>query len=123
MRTLIIGDSCKDVFVYGSCNRMAPAAPVPVFIPQHLKNNKGMAGNVYENFCSLGVTCELITNTNEITKTRYIDQTTNHMIVRVDSGEEKIERVVDLDDIDYSNYDAGRLGERSYFYKNQFRRI
>ncbi len=46
MKVLVIGDSCKDVFVYGSCDRMAPAAPVPVFIPQYLKDNKGMAGNV-----------------------------------------------------------------------------
>jgi len=106
MKVLVIGDSCKDVFVYGSCSRMAPAAPVPVFIPQYLKNNKGMAGNVYENFRSLGVVCDLITNTSEITKTRYIDQTTNHMIIRVDSGEEKIERAADLDKIEYSDYNA-----------------
>ena len=106
MKVLVIGDSCKDVFVYGSCNRMAPAAPVPVFIPQYLKDNKGMAGNVYENFRSLNVACDLITNTSEITKTRYVDRTTNHMIVRVDSGEEKIERATDLDKIEYSDYDA-----------------
>ena len=106
MKVLVIGDSCKDVFVYGSCSRMAPAAPVPVFIPQYLKNNKGMAGNVYENFRSLGVICDLITNTSEITKTRYIDQITNHMIIRVDSGEEKIERAADLDKIEYSDYNA-----------------
>ena len=106
MNILIIGDSCKDVFVYGACNRMAPAAPVPVFIPGSCKENKGMAGNVYENFRSLGVECELITNPSEIIKTRYIDQTTNHMIVRIDSGEEKIERVADLDKIEYSNFDA-----------------
>mgnify|MGYP003644992394 CR=1 FL=1 len=106
MKILVIGDSCKDVFVYGSCDRMAPAAPVPVFIPQNLKDNKGMAGNVYQNFRSLSVDCDLITNTSEITKTRYIDQTTNHMIIRVDSGEEKIERVVELDKIEYSDYSA-----------------
>jgi bifunctional ADP-heptose synthase (sugar kinase/adenylyltransferase) len=106
MKVLVIGDSCKDVFVYGSCDRMAPAAPVPVFIPQYLKDNKGMAGNVYENFRSLGIVCDLITNTSEITKTRYVDQTTNHMIIRVDSGEEKIERVADLDKIEYSDYSA-----------------
>tara|TARA_R100001163_G_C5008536_1_gene155236 strand:+ start:152 stop:895 length:744 start_codon:yes stop_codon:yes gene_type:complete len=106
MKVLVIGDSCKDVFVYGSCERMAPAAPVPVFIPQHLKDNKGMAGNVYQNFRSLDVDCDLITNITEITKTRYIDQTTNHMIIRVDSGEEKIERVTNLDKIEYSDYDA-----------------
>jgi len=85
---------------------MAPAAPVPVFIPVSSKENKGMAGNVYENFRSLGVHCDLITNSSEIIKTRYIDQNTNHMIVRIDSGEEKIERIEDPENIDFSPYDA-----------------
>ena len=30
---LIIGDSCKDVFVYGEISRLSPEAPVPVFNP------------------------------------------------------------------------------------------
>lgn len=103
---LIIGDSCKDVFIYGNCKRMAPAAPVPVFVPELTKQNKGMAGNVYENFRSLGVDCHLLTNGNEITKTRYVDKYTNHMIVRVDSGEEQITRIGNLDNVDFSSYDA-----------------
>ena len=106
MNVLIIGDSCKDVFVYGACNRMAPAAPVPVFIPGTFKENRGMAGNVYENFRSLGIDCKLITNPSEIIKTRYIDQSTNHMIVRIDSGEEKINRIENPEKLDFSQYDA-----------------
>ena len=50
MKVLVIGDSCEDVFIYGNCDRLAPAAPVPVFVETHRKSNKGMAGNVYENF-------------------------------------------------------------------------
>jgi bifunctional ADP-heptose synthase (sugar kinase/adenylyltransferase) len=107
MKVLVIGDSCIDVFIYGNCKRMAPAAPVPVFIPDFAKENKGMAGNVYENFLSLGFECDLITNNDEVTKTRYIDQSTNHMIMRVDSGEEKIKRINFIKaGIDYSQYDA-----------------
>jgi len=106
MNILIIGDSCKDVFIYGSCKRMAPAAPVPVFIPEFAKENLGMAGNVFENFRSLKVDCRLITNENEIIKTRYVDRHTNHMIVRIDSGEEQITRIDNLDNIDFSPYDA-----------------
>jgi len=34
MKILVIGDSCKDVFIYGKANRLCPEAPVPVFIPQ-----------------------------------------------------------------------------------------
>ena len=108
MKVLVIGDSCKDVFVYGSCSRMAPAAPVPVFIPQYLKNNKGMAGNVYENLLSLKVDCDIVTNQNEITKTRYVEEKTNHIIIRIDSGEEKIKKIneLNLHLIDFGGYDA-----------------
>ena len=89
VKVLVIGDSCKDVHVYGECDRMCPDAPVPVFIPRIAKSNRGMAGNVYENLISLGAECTIVTNQNENTKTRYVEQKTNHMLVRVDSGEEK----------------------------------
>ena len=52
MKILVVGDSCEDVFIYGDCDRLAPAAPVPVFVESHRKSNKGMAGNVYENVVS-----------------------------------------------------------------------
>ena len=54
MRVLVIGDECTDVYVYGSCKRLCPSAPVPVFVPSCQKENKGMAGNVYQNIISLG---------------------------------------------------------------------
>jgi D-beta-D-heptose 7-phosphate kinase/D-beta-D-heptose 1-phosphate adenosyltransferase len=106
MKVLVIGDSCRDVHVYGECDRMCPDAPVPVFIPRFKRENKGMAGNVYENLVSLGAECDIITNNNEITKTRYVDEKTNHMIVRIDSGEEKIEKINNLHLIDFDEYDA-----------------
>ena len=106
MRVLVIGDSCKDVYVYGECNRMCPAGPVPVFIPKTQKENRGMAGNVYENLLSLKVDCDIVTNQNEITKTRYVDERTHHMIVRIDSGEEKIEKITNLHLIDFDMYDG-----------------
>ena len=106
MKVLVIGDSCKDVHVYGECDHMCPDAPVPVFIPRFQRENKGMAGNVYENLVSLGAECTIVTNQNEITKTRYVEQKTNHMIVRIDSGEEKIKKSNNLHLIDFENYDA-----------------
>ena len=106
MKVLVIGDSCKDVYVYGECDRMCPDAPVPVFIPKFQRENKGMAGNVYENLISLGAECEIVTNQNEITKTRYVEEKTNHMIVRIDSGEEKIQKSNNLHLIDLESYNA-----------------
>jgi bifunctional ADP-heptose synthase (sugar kinase/adenylyltransferase) len=106
MKILVIGDSCKDVFMYGTCDRLCPDAPIPVFIPVHKKENRGMAGNVYQNLLSLKADANLITNESEITKTRYIDEKTNHMIVRVDSGEEKRKRIENIESIPFADYDA-----------------
>ena len=33
MKVLVIGDSCKDKFIYGKCERICHEAPVPVFNP------------------------------------------------------------------------------------------
>ena len=96
MKVLVIGDSCTDEYIYGMCERMCPDAPVPVFVPLHQKENKGMAGNVYQNFVSLGLPVVLKTNNNAVVKTRYVDEKTNHMFLRVDSGEEKINRIKGL---------------------------
>ena len=118
-RILVIGDSCEDVFIYGNCDRLAPAAPVPVFVETHRRSNKGMAGNVRENILSLGLECDIVTNKAEITKARYVEKKTNHMLLRVDSSEEKIDRIENLNKeklqeysaIVVSDYDKGFLAE------------
>jgi bifunctional ADP-heptose synthase (sugar kinase/adenylyltransferase) len=93
---LVIGDTCKDIYVYGSCDRLCPDYPVPSFIPSHEKQSLGMDGNVYQNILSLGARATLKTNSTVIEKTRYVDKKTNHMFLRVDSGEEKVQRVKGL---------------------------
>ena len=30
LKVLLIGDSCTDEYVYGSCERLNPEAPVPI---------------------------------------------------------------------------------------------
>ena len=105
-RVLVIGDSCTDVHVYGTCSRLCPDAPVPVFLPTHTRKNRGMAGNVYENLISLKIGAELVTNSYDVEKTRYVEQNTNHMIVRIDSGEEKIERIQNIEKVQFELYDA-----------------
>lgn len=116
---LVIGDSCKDIYVYGCCDRLCPDFPVPSFIPSYQKQNLGMAGNVYQNILSLGARATLKTNSAVIEKTRYVDKKTNHMFLRVDSGEEKVQRVKGLTKqflskfklIIISDYDKGFLLE------------
>lgn len=87
-KILVIGDSCTDEFIYGDCNRLAPEGPVPVFTPTSRVVNGGMALNVMENLRALGAQYRwLVTNRQEIVKTRYVDEHTNHTIVRVDRGD------------------------------------
>ena len=88
MNVLVIGDSCTDEFVYGSILRMSPEAPVLVFQPIKKTSNGGMSKNVYNNLIALGVSSNLITNTEKIVKRRYVDDGHNQMVLRVDTNDE-----------------------------------
>jgi len=107
MKILIIGESCLDVFIYGKVERLEPAAPVPVVTTMEIKKNGGMAMNVKNNFLSLGVRPDIVTNKNweTITKTRIVEKKTNHMFLRWDEADKKYGRV-DLKNINFSIYDA-----------------
>ncbi len=105
-KILIIGDSCEDVYIYGNCDRLCPDAPVPVLIPQTAVRNGGMAMNVYENIKSIHNNVDIITNKKIITKTRYVDEKTNQMLVRIDSEQTLLERITDLDKINFNDYDV-----------------
>ena len=84
MRILVVGDSCKDIFIYGDINRLTPEAPVPVFQPIRERSNAGMANNVVKNVEALNSTVYSITNKNSIKKIRYVDDKSNQMVLRVD---------------------------------------
>lgn len=90
MKLLVIGESCTDVFVYGRAERLAPEAPAPVFVPTRETNNPGMAANVVKNLKALGAEVDFVTNTNNIIKKRYVDDKTNHLLLRVDTGDEEV---------------------------------
>ena len=32
-KILLVGDNCKDIYQYGTIDRLSPEAPVPVFVP------------------------------------------------------------------------------------------
>lgn len=105
-KVLVIGDGCKDIFRYGRCDRLCPEAPVPVFKPSASASNDGMAINVYANLIALGVDCDLLTTTG-ITKTRYVDEVSNQMIVRVDENDHSIRINTNvLESIDFTKYEA-----------------
>ena len=84
---LVIGDSCTDIHIYGKCNRLSPEAPVPIINPIKVIKNGGMAKNVKSNLEKMGSKVQIITNPNNIKKTRYIDEHTNAMLLRVDEND------------------------------------
>ncbi len=107
MKVLIIGDSCQDMFQYGTCKRLCPEAPVPVFTSTYVVGNGGMAINVAENLKGLGFDCDIITNDIRPVKTRYIDEVSNQMLLRVDMKDniQQIEKER-LENIDWKKYDC-----------------
>ena len=107
MKILVAGESCVDIFVGCECSRISPESPVPIITPVSRNENPGMASNTLRNLLALGADAHLYTNTNwrEITKTRYVEQKSNHMFVRVDENDKSYGRS-DLRSIDFSNYEA-----------------
>jgi bifunctional ADP-heptose synthase (sugar kinase/adenylyltransferase) len=89
MKILVIGESCRDIFHYGTSSRLCPEAPVPVFKATNKTENGGMAKNVQNNLSSFNICTDIITNKNWefITKTRFVDYRTNHMFLRVDEND------------------------------------
>ena len=85
LKVLLIGDSCTDEYVYGTCERLNPEAPVPILKLNRKETKKGMAWNVRENLMSFGMEVCIVTNEETIIKTRYIDEKHNQQILRVDS--------------------------------------
>lgn len=85
---LVIGDSCTDVFIYGLAVRLAPEAPVPIINPTYTTSNPGMAGNVFQNIKALGANAISLTNAENMTKTRYVDDRTGTILLRVDEKDE-----------------------------------
>jgi len=118
MRILVIGDSCEDVFIYGNIERVCPEAPVPVFNPTHQTKNDGMAKNVVANLEALEAKVELITNSNDIKKIRYVDNRSNQLVLRVDEHDycdrinhNKLTHLNGYDAIIISDYHKGFLHE------------
>jgi bifunctional ADP-heptose synthase (sugar kinase/adenylyltransferase) len=90
MKVLVIGETCVDRFVYCDAKRLSPEAPVPVLTPIKTIENPGMAGNTYENVKALAPKAVMasISQKAKITKTRYVEEKSNHMFLRVDEGED-----------------------------------
>ena len=108
-KILVIGETCDDIFIYGQVNRLNPEAPVPIIKPTHQTLNKGMAENVYKNLESLGSDVDLVCNSDTIKKIRYVDDSYNYILLRIDVGD-KITQI-NLDDLPDTEYSAVVIGD------------
>ena len=113
-KVLLIGDSCTDEYVYGTCDRLNPEAPVPILNFNRKETTQGMAWNVRENLMSFGMEVFILTNEEPITKTRYIDERSNQHILRLDDESPLQPMDYELPDEEFdalviSDYDKGFL--------------
>jgi D-glycero-beta-D-manno-heptose-7-phosphate kinase len=119
-KVLLIGDSCIDEYVYGTCERLNPEAPVPILKYNRKETRDGMAWNVRKNLKSFGLEVYMLTNEEKIIKTRYIDEKYNHQILRVDTESIVKPMNYDLpkekfDAIVISDYDKGFITKQKLF--------
>ena len=120
LKILLIGDSCTDEYVYGTCERLNPEAPVPILNLKRKETTRGMAWNVRENLMSFGMEVFILTNNESITKTRYIDEKSNQHILRVDDESPLKPMDYELPEDKYdalviSDYDKGFLTQKKIF--------
>ena len=78
MKFLVIGDSCTDEFVYCNVHRLSSEVPIPIFSLEKNVKTGGLADNVLRNVKAFGIDCDIISDGNELVKTRYVDEKTNH---------------------------------------------
>ena len=75
LRILLIGESCKDEYVYGTCGRICPEAAAICFKSSGVtKSSGGMTANVLANIHSLcpSADVDVVTNTSVIIKRRFL---------------------------------------------------
>ena len=59
-RVAVVGDAMLDVYLRGEVERISPEAPVPVVHVHDRRYALGGAGNVAQNVCAVGATCDLV---------------------------------------------------------------
>jgi hypothetical protein len=126
-RVLLIGETCKDIFVYGNSDRVSPEAPALVFNPSYEVITDGMAGNVYNQLEAFMTVPDFITTETPIIKKRYVDESSNYILFRVDDGDAEVKRFdltklpnCDFDFIIFSDYDKGFLESSDIEYIVQY---
>lgn len=125
-KILIIGETCIDEYIFGTCKRVCPEAAALCFSrsPIEPKTNLGMASNVLNNLKSIApnLLLDIITNNNDnpIIKRRFVDIKYNTIIFREDINDNCLSISNNLintnnyDIIVISDYNKGFLSYENY---------
>jgi D-glycero-beta-D-manno-heptose-7-phosphate kinase len=104
VKFLVIGDACRDVYIYGSTARKNPEAAAPLLNNLMTATRDGMAANVANNLAALGAEVHTILPPPPWSeKERYIDERHGTQLLRVDYDRPS-DPLGDLPDL--SAYDA-----------------
>lgn len=99
-KILLVGDTCTDLYAYGTVERLSPEAPVPIFKPSYMEEKPGMASNVRKNLEALG--CEVTSFFGDPSeKCRMIDLKSMQHIIRIDRDSDS--EPLELSLIDFNN--------------------
>lgn len=123
---LVVGDKCTDKYVYGECKRLSPEQPVPVLDQTRIEEKPGMAANTELNLKSFGVNTLLLSQREEIIKTRFVDTNSGYQFMRLDETPE-VGRIANAelkmalmhmnpDAIVISDYDKGYLSDEDLWH-------
>lgn len=120
MNIILIGETCIDATIFGSCGRICAEGPVPVFNPTTKSQAGGMAANVLNNLKNLrpGFDIRLMTSQEMPIKTRFVDEASGQLVLRVDENDEinplefndELQAYIEhADAVIVSDYDKGYL--------------
>ena len=104
-KVLVIGENCTDIFIYGTSERKSPEGKGPVFIPTYEKYGVGMAANTTNNLSAMGIDVDMFSDNSNIIKTRYVNEDTNELYLRVDEND-SVNRININDLPDLTQYSA-----------------
>ena len=124
LNILVIGDACIDKYHYGSCDRLSPEAPIPVFKHSHTEKREGMSLNVSNNLTAFGIRVDTLCNEEMIHKERFVDIKSRQHLLRSDFGENgciralskteiKSLKLEELDAVVISDYNKGYITDEN----------
>jgi D-beta-D-heptose 7-phosphate kinase/D-beta-D-heptose 1-phosphate adenosyltransferase len=121
-KVLVIGEGCTDLFIYGKSTRKSPEGKGPVFIPTKEVFGLGMAENTAANLIAMGIDVDIFSDSGDIIKTRYVDEDTNELYLRVDEKDlvdriniYELPEMVQYDAVVISDYCKGFLTEEDIY--------